>query len=153
MGYSDQLKSILTHPLFIGPLGGSFVILLAYLDSKYRDIDREKATYVKLFVVSSLVFATLIYFVTSKYETDEFLEQSYDTSQPSLLPKSKGGGEGGKNFSLDDPLLEQPSLEGPGDHIESMMNELPEPGTFHKSRRSSSRSQRSHRRSGKSRRH
>ena len=149
---SDQIKSILTHPLFIGPLGGSFVILLTYLDSKYRDTDRERATYIKLFVVSSLVFATLTYFVTSKYETDEFLEQSYDTSQPSLLPKNRSGGggrEGVDSALLGDPFFEQQPLEGPGNHIESMMNDLPEPGTFHKPRSKSHRYHGS--RSGKSR--
>lgn len=141
----DQLKSILTHPLFIGPLGGGFVILLSYLDSKYRDIDRERSTYIKLFIVSSLVFATLTYFVTSKYETDEFLEQPYDVSKPSLLPKNRTGR---------DPLFEQAPLEGPGNHIESMMNDLPEPGTFHKSHSKPHRSHRSHQsRSGKSRKH
>ena len=128
MGNLDNIRSILTHPLFIGPLGGCLVILLAYLDSKYRDTEKEKSTYIKLFVVSSLVFATLTYFVTAEYQSDEFLDQQYDTKVPSLLPKTKGA------FTLKD----QAPLEGPGgDYIKKMMSSLPEPGTYHKTSKSS----------------
>ena len=75
------------------------------------------------------------------------------TKQPSLLPKSKkrgggGGGESSGSAFLEDPLFEQPPLEGPGSHIESMMGGLPEPGTYHKSHRA--RSSRPSRRSGSS---
>lgn len=130
MGYTNNIKPLLTHPLFIGPLGGCFIILLAYLDSKYRDTEREKSTYVKLFVVSSLVFATLTYFVTAEYQVDEFLDQHYDTEIPSLMPKSKG-------FSKEFPLDDQLPLKRPDDYIESIMSGLPEPGVYHKSSKSS----------------
>jgi len=121
MGLLGKVRTTITHPLIAGPLGGGFVILMVYLDSKYRNVEREKSTYWKLFIVSSLVFATLTYFVTAEHtKTDEFLNQNYDTKVPSLLPKSKGG------FALDD----QPLMDGPGDHISKMMDGLPEPGTY-----------------------
>jgi len=149
MGLLGKVRTTITHPLVAGPLGGGFVILMAYLDSRYRDVKREKSTYWKLFIVSSLVFATLSYFITAEHtKTDEFLNQNYDTKVPSLLPKSKGG------FALDD----QPLMDGPGDHISKMMEGLPEPGTYEMPKvtmtmkpKKSSRSSRSHR-SGRSRR-
>ena len=121
MGLLGKVRSTITHPLIAGPLGGGFVVLLAYMDSKYREVDREKSTYIKLFIVSSLVFSTLTYFVSAEHnKTDEFLNQNYDTKLPTLLPKSKGG------FALD----EQPLMDGPSDHISKMMEGLPEPGTY-----------------------
>ena len=160
MGLLGKVRSTITHPLVAGPLGGSFVVLLAYLDSKYRKVEREKSTYWKLFIVSSLVFATITYFVSAEHnKTDEFLNQNYDTKVPPLLPESKGG------FALEDQQL----MDGPSDHISKMMDDLPEPGTYKmpggesnvfmtmkhkKSSSSSRRSRRSHRsgRSGKSKR-
>ena len=107
-----------THPLVAGPIAGCIVILLAYLDAKYRDIEKDNSTYIKLFIVSSLVFATLVYFISEEYDqTDEFLNQNYDTSVPSLLPKKKilGG--------------TQPTMKRPKTSV-SLMDNLPEPGTF-----------------------
>jgi hypothetical protein len=80
----------LTHPLVAGPLGGSLMVLLAYCDAKFRVVDREKSTYWKLFIVSSLVFSTMVYFIAEEYnKIDEFLNQAYDTSLPSLLPSKE----------------------------------------------------------------
>ena len=122
MGLVGKVKSVLIHPLIAGPIAGGLIILLVYLDSKYRDVKREKQTYVKLFITSSLVFSTIIYFVSAEYnKTDEFLDQNYDTSNLSFLPKSKKGG-----FEID----EQPLMKGPGDSIATMMDNLPKPGTF-----------------------
>ena len=121
MGILDTVKSTITHPFVAGPLGGGFIILIAYLDSKYRDVKRDNETYFKLFIVSSLVFATLTYFIYMEHtKPDEFLDQNYDTSIPSLLPESKDG------FSLN----EQPIMERPSDYVSKMMDDLPEPGTF-----------------------
>ena len=121
MGITDTIKSTITHPFVAGPLGGGFIILLAYLDSKYRDVEREKSTYWKLFMVSSLVFATITYFIYMEHtKPDEFLDQNYDTSIPALVPESKGG------FSAND----QPAMERPADYVSKMMDGLPEPGTF-----------------------
>lgn len=122
MGLVGKVKSVLIHPLIAGPLGGGLIILLVYLDSKYRDVKRDKQTYVKLFIMSSLVFATITYFVSAEHnKTDEFLDQNYDTNSLSFLPKSKKGG-----FEMD----EQPLMEGPGGSIAKMMDNLPKPGTF-----------------------
>ena len=72
--------------------------------------------------MSSLVFATIIYFVSAEHnKIDEFLDQNYDTSNPSFLPKSKKGG-----FEFD----EQPLMKGPGGSIVELMDNLPKPGTF-----------------------
>lgn len=115
------VRSTITHPFVAGPLGGGVIVLLAYLDSKYRNIDREKSTYWKLFIVSTLVFATITYFVSSEHtKTDEFLDQNYDTKVPPLFPSSKGG------FSSGD----QPLMAGPDEYVSKIMNDLPEPGTF-----------------------
>ena len=93
MGLFKKVKSVLIHPLIAGPISGGIIILLAYIDSKYRDVNRDKQTYIKLFIMSSLVFATIIYFVSAEHnKIDEFLDQNYDTSNPSFLPKSKKGG-------------------------------------------------------------
>lgn len=122
MGLVGKVKSVLIHPLIAGPIAGGLIILLVYIDSKYRDVIREKQTYIKLFITSSLVFSTIIYFVSAEYnKIDEFLDQNYDTSSLSFVPKSKKGG-----FEIDD----QPLMKGPGDNIASMMENLPKPGTF-----------------------
>jgi hypothetical protein len=118
----SKVKSVIIHPLIAGPIGGGLIILLAYLDSKYRDVKRDKQTYIKLFIMSSLVFATITYFVSAEHnKIDEFLDQNYDTSDLSFLPKSKKGG-----FEMDD----QPNMIGPGESIAKMMDNLPKPGTF-----------------------
>ena len=115
-----KLKSTITHPFIAGPLAGIFVVLMAYLDCKYRDVEREKSTYWKLFIVSSLIFSTVTYFISMEYnKTDEFLEQNYDTSEPSFYPKSKKKG----GFLKKDQL----TMNGPVKNIEQMMNSLPEP--------------------------
>ena len=122
MGLVGKVKSVLIHHLIAGPLGGGLIILLVYLDSKYRDVKRDKQTYVTLFIMSSLVFATITYFVSAEHnKTDEFLDQNYDTNSLSFLPKSKKGG-----FEMD----EQPLMEGPGGSIAKLMDNLPKPGTF-----------------------
>lgn len=122
MGLVGKVKSVLIHPLIAGPLGGGLIILLVYLDSKYRDVKRDKQTYIKLFIMSSLVFSTITYFVSAEHnKKDEFLDQNYDTNSLSFLPKSKKGG-----FEMD----EQPLMEGPGGSIAKMMDNLPKPGTF-----------------------
>ena len=120
-----NIRSVLTHPLAAGPLGGGFVVLMAYLDAKYRDVKRDKSTYIKLFVVSSLIFATLTYFILNEIdETDEFLDQQYDTEVPSsLVPEKKGG------FKKD-ILDNQSIMDSPLNNVENMMGGLPEPGTF-----------------------
>ncbi len=118
----SKVKSVIIHPLIAGPFGGGLIILLVYLDSKYRDVKRDKQTYIKLFIMSSLVFATITYFVSAEHnKIDEFLDQNYDTSNLSFLPKSKKGG-----FEMDD----QPKMIGPGGSIVKMMDNLPKPGTF-----------------------
>ena len=95
MNFVRTFKKIITHPLIAGPIGGLCIVLLSYLDSKYKEKKIEKATYYKLFIVSSLVFSTIIYFVSVEYtKTDEFLKQNYDTKIPSFKPiskKMKGG--------------------------------------------------------------
>ena len=92
MSFFKNLRSFIVHPFIAGPLGGLLIVLLAYLDSKYKNQEKENETYVYLFLVSSLVFSTIIYFISGEFNnTDEFLNQDYDTSTPSFLPKSKGG--------------------------------------------------------------
>ena len=119
MGLFETLRTTFTHPLAAGPLGGGLVVLLAYLDAKYKEVERDNSTYFKLFMVSSLVFATIIYFVSGEYnQTDEFLNQKYDTSLPSLLPK-KGG------------FKEQPKMKGPDSSV-SLLDNLPDIGTYAK---------------------
>jgi hypothetical protein len=118
----SKVKSVIIHPLIAGPLGGGLIILLVYLDSKYRDVKRDKQSYIKLFIMSSLVLSTITYFVSAEHnKIDDFLDQNYDTSNLSFLPKSKKGG-----FEMDD----QPEMIGPGGSITKIMDNLPKPGTF-----------------------
>lgn len=118
-----KVASLITHPFIAGPLGGGFIVLLAYLDSRFKDLERDTETYWKLFIVSSLVFATITYFVSAEHtKIDEFLEQSYDTAKPATFsPKSKGG------F-----FKKQPMIEGPDTRVSDLMGGLPSPGTFSK---------------------
>jgi hypothetical protein len=124
IGMLGTIKNTLMHPLVAGPLGGGIVVLLAYIDSKYKDVEKDNITYWKLFIVSSLVVSTIIYFVSSENNKtkahDEFLNQAYDTSAPTLLPKSKGG------FSTENQSL----MTGPKENIEKMMGGLPPIGTW-----------------------
>lgn len=132
------IKNTLMHPFVAGPLGGGIVVLLAYLDSKYKDVEKDRTTYWKLFIVSSLVVSTIIYFVSSENNKtkahDEFLNQSYDTSVPTLLPKSKGG------FTVENQSL----MNGPKENIEKMMGELPPVGTWESPPKSSLKNPNSH---------
>jgi hypothetical protein len=114
----ESVRSTITHPLVAGPLGGGVVVLLAYLDAKFRDIKREKSTYWKLFMVSGLVIATLVYLVSEEFlKTDEFLNQEYETELAgSMMPRSRGG------YDVSNPY--QPELKGPRDNITEMMNNL-----------------------------
>ena len=101
--------SYLTHPLLAGPLAGGVLVFLAYLDSKIRTIDRKRETYWKLFIVSSLIFATLVYLIAAEFnQVDEYLEQNYDINPPDMLPKSKGGFQQ-QSYQ---PLMRKPSLFG-----------------------------------------
>ena len=124
IGMLETVKNTIIHPLIAGPLGGGIVVLLAYLDSKYKDVKKDSTTYWKLFIVSSLVFSTIIYFVSFENNktkiNDEFLNQAYDTIVPTLLPKSKGG------YSVENQL----SMNGPRESIEKMMGGLPPIGTW-----------------------
>jgi hypothetical protein len=140
IGMLGTIKNTIMHPLVAGPLGGGIVVLLAYLDSKYKDggenskDSRDSMTYLKLFIVSSLVVSSIIYFVSSENNKtkshDEFLNQSYDTSAPTLLPKSKGG------YSVENQSL----MNGPKENIEKMMGGLPPVGTWESPPNSSSKS-------------
>jgi hypothetical protein len=115
MSLWETFRSWLTNPLISGVLGGLIVILLAYIDSKFREEERESETYWKLFIVSSLVIATLTYLVSEEFyqrsKTDEFLNQTYETNVPELVPKKKGG-------------TEQPVLSGPKENLMEGMNKL-----------------------------
>ena len=137
IGMLETVKNTIIHPLIAGPLGGGIVVLLAYLDSKYKDVKKDSTTDWKLFIVSSLVVSTIIYFVSSENNKtkahDEFLNQAYDTSAPTLLPKSKGG------FSTENQSL----MTGPKENIEKMMGGLPPIGTW-ESPLHSSKSSKSH---------
>ena len=111
---SLNIRSTITHPFVAGPIAGGIIVLLAYLDTKFRNIERNNETYWKLFIVSTLVFATITYFVSSEHtKVDEFLNQKYDTSLPSFIPKTKGG------FSKK-ILMEGP----PVDYVSKMMENL-----------------------------
>ena len=118
------IKNTIMHPFVAGPLGGVVVVLLAYLDSKYKDVEKDNTTYWKLFIVSSLVVSTIVYFVSSENNkikaNDDFLNQTYDTLVPTLLPKSKGG------FTVENQSL----MNGPKENIEKMMGGLPPIGTW-----------------------
>ena len=90
MSFINTCTKIIMHPLVAGPIGGSSIVLLTYLDSKYKNKKVEKETYYKLFIVSSLIFSTIIYFVSMEYtKKDEFLEQPFNVDTPSFKPKSK----------------------------------------------------------------
>lgn len=104
-----EFKNIITNPLYAGPFGGFISILIVYLYYKYQNVEKEKDTYIKIFIGSTILISLILYVFFS----DDFLNQKYDTSTPSLLPKSKGG------FSAQ---LQMPS---PADNIEKIMGSLP----------------------------
>ena len=104
-----EFKNIITNPLYAGPLGGFISILIVYLYSKYQNVKKENETYIKIFIGSTVLISLILYVFFS----DDFLNQKYDTSMPSLLPKSKGG------FSA------QLSMPSPVDNIEKIMGSLP----------------------------
>jgi hypothetical protein len=150
MGVYSTACSWLTHPLVAGPVGGAIIVAFAKLDAKLRNVKREKETYWKLFIVTSLVFATVVYLVSAEFtKTDEFLTQQYDQNPPSLYPRSKGGyGESA-----------QPAMAGPSETVAQMMENLPKvemkssrlPG--YRSSRHGGRRHSSHRSSHRSSRH
>ena len=116
----NSIRSLLFNPLVAGPLGGGLIVSLAYFDAKYRDIEREGSTYINLFVVSTLIFATLIHFVLEENNPiDAFLEQDYDTNPIDFIPKTKGGRK-----IVNDILNSQVKMKGPPKHIMEMMNSL-----------------------------
>ena len=85
-----NLTSLLVHPVVSGIIGGICIVILAYIDTKCRKIERTQDIYIKLFLVSSLVFSTISYFVTSHYtKKDAWLEQIYDSEKPNLQPHTK----------------------------------------------------------------
>lgn len=134
----NEFKSTITHPLFAGPLGGGVVVLLAYIDSRYKDVKKDNMTYLKLFAVSSIVFSTIIYFISTEFnKTDDFLKQKYDTSLPSFNPSSKGGFATDTGSTLDitgnNSLENQISLKSPHENVENIMKSLPPIGTYNKS--------------------
>lgn len=114
----NTIRSFITHPLVAGPLGGSIVVLLAYIDAKIKDVEREQVTYYKLFFVSALVVAVLVYFVSEEYtKVDEFLNQEYEVElNSSMMPRDRGG------YGVAQPY--QPEMKGPKDNISSMMENL-----------------------------
>jgi hypothetical protein len=117
MSLWETIRSTISHPLVAGPLGGLIVVLLSYLDAKYRNIDREKDTYWKLGIVSALVIATLVYLVSEEYnKNDEFLNQEFNTELNESM-MYRGGG-----FKTTKPY--QPELTGPQENLHEMMNNL-----------------------------
>lgn len=126
-------RSVLTNPLIIGPLGGFLAVLLAYIDAKLRDVDRERDTYWKLGIVSALVISALVYLLCEELtKTDEFLDQAYETElKGSMMPVKHGG------YEVSEPY--QNDLKGPSENIQSMMSDLkpssltPEPPKMPKS--------------------
>lgn len=113
-----SIRSFITHPLVAGPLGGLVVVLCAYIDAKIKDVERENTTYYKLFAVSALVTAVLVYLVSEEFtKTDEFLNQEYETElKSSMMPRHRGG------FDVKEPY--QPDMKGPKHDITTMMNSL-----------------------------
>jgi hypothetical protein len=109
-----QIRSFITHPLVAGVLAGGIVAGLAYVDAKVRKIEREKATYFKLFGASFLVVSIIVYFVFEEVsKTDEFLNQEYETEiGRDFMPKKHTGGA--TNAIT---IKKQPVMKGP---IESM---------------------------------
>ena len=85
-----NITKIIFHPIVLGIVGGVSIIILAYIDSKCRKIERKQETYITLFLVSSLVFSTISYFISSHYtKSDSWLEQDYTKNKPNLEPKTK----------------------------------------------------------------
>lgn len=85
-----NITKIIFHPFTLGIIGGLSIILLAYIDAKCRKIERKQETYITLFLVSSLVFSTISYFISSHYtKSDNWLNQDYTKSKPNLEPTSK----------------------------------------------------------------
>ena len=120
----ETVKNIIMNPFVAGPLAGGFFVLLAYLESKYKDIKKDNTTYWKLFIASSFTVFVIMYLVSivnnKTKEQDEFLAQTYDTTLPKLFPKSKGG------YSIEN----QENIISPTQNIEEMMNKLPPVGTY-----------------------
>ena len=108
MGFYEMISSALTNPLFAGPVIGGVVMLLAYADSKLRDIPREKETYYKLFIVTSLIATLVVYLIVEEFtKTDEFLTQAYDTNVPKEL---LGATVGGAMATVSSAVMKGPSM-------------------------------------------
>ena len=124
----ESFASFITNPIISGIIGGLTMVLLAYFDAKYRDIERERQTYLQLFFLSMIIVSSITYFALYFSDTsDEFLDQKYDTVAPSSIKikKRKGGFvpkkiSGGSN---------QQTMKVPKMNVMDMFNKLPEPGT------------------------
>ena len=118
MSLFENIRSYIIHPFVAGPLGGSIIVLLSYIDSIYRDIERDNNTYFKLFIVSSLVFSTITYFVYMEHKKiDEFLDQPYDVNPPMVNPQKKFN----KGRSIELPLTSS------NDRVSELMESLSQP--------------------------
>lgn len=106
MGIVMTIRGVLFHPLVAGPIGGGLVALAAYADAWYREVERERSTYIKLFIVSSLVITTLVYLVAEEVvRTDDFLNQKYDIELGASMMPKKGGFEVKKHYQMRGPQI------------------------------------------------
>ena len=123
----ESFASFITNPIISGIIGGLTMVLLAYFDAKYRDIERERQTYLQLFFLSMIIVSSITYFALYFSDTsDEFLDQKYDTVTPSSIKiKKRKGGFVPKKISGSN----QQTMKVPKMSVMDMFNKLPEPGT------------------------